>query len=147
MGDRRFDIDVGGRNHADIGLHRVAAAKPGKGSILKHLQELGLERRRHFANLVQKNGSAVADFKLARLGLYGTCKCALLIAEELAFQQVKRHCGAVDLEEAALAAGRHFMDEHGRDFLAGAALPQDQNRYVGSRNQGALALDFKHSLA
>ena len=49
--------------------------------------------------------------------------------------------------KAALAAGRHLVDEQGRDFLAGAALSQDEDRNVGARHQPALGFDLPHALA
>jgi len=39
------------------------------------------------------------------------------------------------------------VDEHGRDFLAGAALSENEDRDVGARDQRALGLDFAHALA
>ena len=89
----------------------------------------------------------IADFKLAGLGLDGAGKGALLVAEEFALKQIGRHGRAIDLEEAALAARRQLVDQHGRDFLAGAALSEDEDRDIGARHQRALRLDLPHALA
>ena len=90
---------------------------------------------------------SIAELKLAGLGLDGAGEGALLIAEEFAFEQIGRHGRAIDLEEVALAASRELVDEHGRDFFAGAAFSEDEDRDVGARDQRALGLDFLHALA
>ena len=58
---------VGRRDDADIDPYVVLAAEPGELAVLEHLQQLGLERRRHLANLVEEHGAVVGELELAGL--------------------------------------------------------------------------------
>ena len=145
--DGRLDVDVGCGDHPHIHFDAGAAAQAGKTSILKNLQQLGLQNGGHFANLIQKNCAVIANLELARFGLDRAGKRALLVAEQFALQQIGGHCRAIHLHEARLAARRHLVNEKGCDFLAGAALSQDQDRNVSLRYQPALRFDLPHPLA
>ena len=54
-------------------------------------------------------------------------KDALLVAEQLALQQVLRDGGAVEGQERRLGAGAVLVDRPGHQLLAGAALSGDQH--------------------
>jgi len=111
------------------------------------LQQFGLQYGRHFADFIEEDGAVVTDFKLAGLGLDRTGKGAGLIAEEFTLQQIGGHGRAIDLHEGAVAAGRHLVDEQGGDFLASAALSQDEDGDVSARHQPALGFDLPHPRA
>jgi len=61
------------------------------------------------------------------LGLHGAGEGALDVAEELAFEERFREGGTVHGEKAPVDPGTGIMDEAGDEFLAGAALAEDQH--------------------
>jgi hypothetical protein len=75
----------GGRNHIQNkgGAFGTVDASVGE---LKHPQQLGLQLRPQFADLIQKNTGAVGNFKPTRLPGLGPRKSAALVAEQLAFE-------------------------------------------------------------
>ena len=109
----------------------AAAAQARELAILQHLQQLGLQRRRHLADFVQQDRALVAQLELAGLGLVGAGESAGLVAEQLALQQLAGHRGTVYFQESAVRALGVLVDEVGEHFLASAAFPQQSAR--GSR--------------
>ena len=68
---------------------------------------------------------------------------AVLVAEQLGFEQVLRDGGAVDGDELALAAAR-LVDRAGQQFLAGAARAQQHHRHIGVGDTLDGARDLEH---
>src|SRR5262249_56238255 len=94
--------------------------------ILEQSQDLGLSRQRHVTDLVKEEGTAGALFELADAPLRGAGERALLMAEQLAFQQGLRNGGAVQRHERPMGSGAVLVDRAGSQLLAGAALAGDQ---------------------
>ena len=84
---------------------RLGAADALELPLLEHAQELGLERERHLADLVEEQGAAVGHLELAGLARHGAGEGALLVAEELAFEQGLGERGAVDGDERLARPG------------------------------------------
>src|SRR6185437_510411 len=80
-------------------------------------------------------------FEEAGLDGVGAAESAFFVAEELAFDEIFRKSGAIDIDEGTLFAGRELVDGAGDQFLADAAFAGDQNDRVGSGN----LLDFFES--
>ena len=59
---------------------------------------------------------------------------ALLVAEQLALEQLLGNRGAVDRDELAVLAAALRVHRAREQLLAGAALAQDQHRHVGRRD-------------
>src|SRR5690606_36691236 len=59
---------------------------------------------------------------------------ALLVAEELALDQLARNGGAVDLDEGGVLARAQPVDGAADELLAGAALPGDEHARLGGRH-------------
>ena len=91
-----FQVAVGGRDQPHVGPDRFAAADALEGLVLQHAQQLGLHRQRHVADLVEEQRAAAALLELADPAAVGAGEGALLVAEQLAFQQVLGDGGAVD---------------------------------------------------
>jgi hypothetical protein len=64
-----------------------------------------------------------------------------LVAEELGLEEAFGERSAVDLDEGLLPAAREKMQTGRNQFLAGAALAQDQDRPVEGRRSGDLFKD------
>src|SRR5207249_378285 len=69
---------------------------------------------------------------------------ALLVAEQLALDQVGRDRAAVDREERKLLAPRQLVDRACRDLLAGAALAAQQHGGGGRRDARQLVVQRLH---
>src|SRR6267154_5957083 len=93
-----LQIAMGGRDDPDIDLLRLAADWRHH-ALLEGAQDFGLHRQIHVANLVEKEGSAVG-FAEGTLALGdGTGEGALDMTEELALEQIRRNCRAVERHE------------------------------------------------
>ena len=74
----------------------------------------------------------------------GAGEAALLVAEDLAFDQVGRDRAAVDCQERVLAATAEVMHGLRHHFLAGAALAGDEHRNRRDGNARDLFVDAAH---
>jgi hypothetical protein len=95
---------IGRRDEADIhadGLHR---AHPAEALCIEQRQQLGLELRVHFADLVQEQHAAIRGFDQPGLGDRGAREGAALMPEQLAFHQAGGDGGAVHIHEGAVGA-------------------------------------------
>jgi hypothetical protein len=90
--------------------------------FLQQAQHLGLQGQRHVADLVEEKGAAIDLLELADAPAVGAGKGALLVAEQLALQQLLRDGGAVEGQEGRLGTGAVLVDGAGDQLLAGAAL-------------------------
>ena len=99
--------------------------------LLDHAQQLGLEHRRHVADLVEQERAAVGLEKQAAMVLARVGEGAATVTEQLALEQVLGNRGTVDGEERRLAARAGGVQRAGQHLLAGPALAQQQHRRVG----------------
>src|SRR2546426_2269393 len=63
------------------------------------MQELGLQRQRELGDLVEVDRSVVGVLELTESTSVGAGEGALLVTEQLGFEQAVRDRGAVDLDE------------------------------------------------
>ena len=131
LGDRLFEVLVGGGDDADVDLDVAVGAQPRELVVLEHLQELGLERQGHLADLVEEHGAAVGELELARLLPVGAGEGAALVAEELGLEQRRRQGRAVDLDACARAPDGGVVDGAGDELLADPGLAPDEDGDVG----------------
>ena len=95
------------------------------------MQQLGLEVEGHVADLVQEEGAAAGPLHEAELALRSTGEGALLVAEQLALQEVLGDRRAIDLHQGAAGAVRLVVDHLRRQVLTRAALPGQEHGRVG----------------
>ena len=103
MPDGFQKIAIGSRHHPHIQLDRRRAAHAHHLPLLQHAQQLGLKLDRHFADLIQKQRTALRHFDAAFLLLVRACECAFLVAEQLAFEHGAADGRAIDSDERTLA--------------------------------------------
>ena len=100
---------MGGGHNAHIHLHRLVVAHPLQLAALHKAQQLGLQRQRHLADLVQKQRAAVGGFDAPRAPLHRAGKGAARMAKEFGFKQRFRNRRAIDgnkrLAASAATAG------------------------------------------
>jgi hypothetical protein len=116
-------------------------------ALLQKAQQLGLQRHRQVADLVEEQGAFAGVFDLADGLLGGAGERALLVAEQFGFQQGVGDGGAVDGDEALVGARRQFVDAARQHFLAGAGLAQQQHGGVGRGDFFHGAADLQHGFA
>ena len=108
-------------------LHRPAAAEPVT-RLLQHAQQLRLEPHRHVADLVEQQRAAVRRLEQSRCGAVRAGERALLVSEQLGFEQVLGHRGAIDRDErpgGAAASGGGC--ERANTSLPVPEFPRDQH--------------------
>src|SRR3979409_1264233 len=84
VGERFGNIDVGGGQYAYVDFDDGAAAQARECLVLKDVQQLGRQERRHFADLVEQDGPLVTEFKLAGLRVGRACKGSRFVSEQFA---------------------------------------------------------------
>ena len=129
-----LEIAVGRRDHPDVDVDVLVAAELGELRVLEDVEQLGLQRRFHLADLVEEDGAGVGLFELADARRGGAGEGALLVAEQLAFEQLTRQRGAVHLDERPVLARRTLVDGARHELLADAALAADEHGDVAVRH-------------
>ncbi len=126
-------VPVGRREDAHGHLPHARRAHGLDLARLEHPQHLGLRARRHVADLVQEDRSAVGLDELPDLPAHRAGEGALLVAEELRLDQLLGNRRAVDLDERARGDAGGAVDLARHELLARAALALDQDRRAGRR--------------
>ncbi len=103
-----------------VGADRLVAADAFESLLLQQTQHLGLQWRRHVANLVEEEGAARDLLELADAAAVGPGEGAFLVPEQLRLLQVLRDGGAVDGQERRLGAGPVLVNCAGDQLFAGA---------------------------
>src|SRR5512138_1354226 len=95
----------------------------------------------HLADLVEEDRAAVRVLELAELALLRARERALLEAEQLALEQLRRQRRAIHLDEGLIAPARELEDRARDELLAGPALAAHEHGDVGV---GDLLDDLAH---
>jgi len=131
-GDVGFEVAVRRRQHARVGRDRHRAADALELAELQGAQELLLGARVELADLVEEDRPAVGQLEAPLSPLDGAGEGALLVAEQLAFEQRLGQRGAVDAHQGPAAAGGVLVDRLGHQLFAGAGLAGDEHRRVAA---------------
>src|SRR3569623_1319111 len=112
--------------------------------------QLALDRLRLPADLVVEERAALCGLEEADPTLRGAGERGLLVAEQLALDQRRRHRGAVRADDRA-PPKRPFVDRLREDFLAGARLAQHEDAERADRkladvfaDRGRGGIDDRH---
>ena len=125
--DGLAEILVGGRNHAQIEVDVLQAAQPPEGLLFEHAQQLGLQHERDLADFVEEQRALVGQFEDAAFLRSRVGERALLVAEQLAFQQGFRNGRAVDGDERLGLAQALVVERFGDQVFAGSVLAFEQD--------------------
>jgi hypothetical protein len=126
--DHGLEIGVGGRDDAHVDPDVLIAADAHELPLLEHPEQLHLGCEVGLADLVQKQRTAVGCLELPSSPRMRARERALLVAEQLRFDQIRRDRSAVDAEERKIAARRVEVDGPRDQLLAHAALTEDEHR-------------------
>jgi hypothetical protein len=119
---------------AHVDLLLALAAQAQHRAFLQRAQQLGLQRQRQLADLVQEDGAAVGQLEPAGAFTMAAGEGAAFVAEQFALEQRLGNGGAVDLDEGRVAARAGQVQRAGEQLLAGAAFTQQQHRGRGRRH-------------
>src|SRR5215813_1120482 len=125
--DLALQIAIRRCDDAHIGLNGPVATDPLEFLLLENPQQGDLHFRGQFADLVQKDRSAVCGLKASDPLLERAGKRAFLVAEQLAGDQFLRESRAIDLYQSAPGPLRSSMDSVCNELFAGAGFSSDQD--------------------
>ena len=139
-------ITVGGANDAHIHLAWARGPNRHHRGGLQKSQQFGLQRRGHFANLVQKQRAAIC--RCGRPLFVGNCpgKAAFHMAEHFGFQQILRNSAAVQRNKWPRRAGRIAVHRQRTQLFSSATFAGDEDRRHGFCNRGNLGMDPRHGV-
>ncbi len=98
-------------------------------------QQLGLDRERQLANLVEEEGPAACHLELARTIGRGAGEGPAHVAEELASDEVLGQSGAVHVQHGLGPARRRGVHAARDQLFARARLADDQHRVVRASDE------------
>src|SRR5262245_10660159 len=130
--DGLLQISIRGRYHPDVHVHQRGATDSANLTLLKHPQELDLERCRELRDLVEEQGPAMRGLHETSLGPYRSGERALLVSEELGLEEVLGQRGTVHRDERLACAPAVGVDGPGDELLAGAGLAEDEDVGLGA---------------
>ena len=131
-------------DNAYIDRHFVPSADPLDYSLLQKAQQLSLQRQRQIADLIEHQRAAVRGLDFAYRLSRRTGERALLVTEELAFEQRLGNRGTVDGNETFIAARRERVQRPRQQLFAGAAFAQQQDGCAGASDFLDNATDSQH---
>ena len=126
-GHRRSGRAVAGRDHAHVHLLCLGRADAHEDAGFEHAQQLDLQVRRHLGDLVEEQRAAVRALEETLMLPFCAREAALLVPEQLAFDQVGGDRTAVDGDERAIAAPAEVMHGARDELFAGSALAGDEH--------------------
>ena len=97
--DLLLQIAIRRGDDADVDANVRRAADPLEALLLEEPQQLGLQPRRHLADLVEEDRSAVGHLEQSFLLHARVRERAALVAEQLALEQLLRESRARDVHE------------------------------------------------
>ena len=131
--DLLLEVLVRRGDHADVHLDRSRRPRRSTSPSWSTRSTLACVFGAHVADLVEEDRAAVGLLELADLLLGRAGERALLVAEQLRFDQLLGNRGAVDLHEPLAAAEAVAVDRARDELLADAALAEQQHGRVGRR--------------
>src|SRR5206468_9403198 len=138
--DERLEVSVRRHDHARIDDDRTLAADAFELAFLQQPEELRLHGGGHVADLVEEERAAVRLLELPEMA--GRCarERAFLVAEELRFNQLGRHCGAVYGDEGLVFSRAAMVNRPRHELLSRSRFPEDTDTRLAGRD----AIDLRH---
>jgi hypothetical protein len=124
----RAQVLAGGGDHPDVDRLVARAAQPPHRPLLDRLQQLALQGDGQEPDLVEEQRAPVRGLEEAGLGLLGVGERALLVAEQLRFEEGLGDGGAVDVDEGPARARPAAVQHPCEETLARPGLPFNKDR-------------------
>jgi hypothetical protein len=112
-------------NDPAVGFNRLVASDTYYFLFLQHPQQLCLQIRIHFSDLIQEKCSAACFLKASYPSEGGSCEGSLLMAEELAFNKLIWNSRDIYGDKGLFAPFRIVVDCLGYQLLPGSGLSGD----------------------
>ena len=144
--DGLFQVPVGRRHDANVDRHLLRAAHGPHGPLLKHAQQLRLQRHGHVADLIEEERPPRRLLEQTRARLLRIRECPAHVAEELRLEQRLRDRGAVDRHERPTGSAAARVKSARHELLARAALPCNQDGHLGVGNAAEHVHDMSHGV-
>src|SRR5689334_7349590 len=125
LADGLAQIAMGGGDDADIGLDRNPPADSGELALLEDAQQPRLGVEWHVADLVEEQGPAGSLLEASHAPGDGAGEGALLMAEQLALDQLPRNRRHVHGDEGAAPALAVIVERARRQLLPGTGFAED----------------------
>jgi hypothetical protein len=108
----------------------VHAADTLEGALLQHAQELHLHVECHIADLVEKQRAAVGELETPHTGGERSGESALLVPEQLTFEELSRDGSAIDGDERTIGAAGQLVNTPRHELFAATRLAMDEHGAV-----------------
>ena len=128
--DPLFQRLVGGRHHANVYMNGNVLTHAPDFPLLQNAQEPALEHRRHRADLIEKDGAPIGFLEQTLLIIDRAGERAAAMAKKLGLEQILRQGAAIDRNKRGKLAAAVEMQGASDQFLARAALAEDQDRAI-----------------
>ena len=145
LDDALLEIAVRRGDHAHVDLALGRGADAAHRVILEHAQQLRLHRHRELADLVEEERAALRGLDEPRLRGRGAGERALLVAEELALDELIGERRGVHADERPAAPARD-VDGAREDLLAAAGLADEEHVDAALRDAARLVVELQHRL-
>ena len=146
-GDLRLEIAIGGRDDTHIDPDYAIAAQRLQLALLQDPKQLGLQRQRQLADLIQQQGAAIRHHEVATVIMGRAREGATPMPEQRAFDQVRRQGGAVDAHQRTRSPPGSIVQPLDHALLAHAGLALHQHRHLGIGDRLQLRLEPGHRRA
>src|SRR5262245_40707562 len=127
-------IPVRRGDHPDVHGNGATPADPFDVTLLQDAQQRDLRVHRYLADLVEKDGARMRQFKPTPSLLRGAGKGALLVAEQLRRDERCWRRRAIEADEHPFGPTRVPVNGPCDQFLPGARFTGDENRRIGWRH-------------
>ena len=124
---KRARVGARRRDHARVERHAGVSAEAREALLLHRPEKLRLQRRRERGDLVEVDRAAAGHLQLPELARGGVGERPLLVAEQLALEQLGGDAGAFDVDERLVAARAAGVDGAGQEVLAAAGLAEEED--------------------
>ncbi len=136
---RRFQIHIRRRDDADIDANGTPRPDANDLALLQHPKQLDLQGQRQVADLVEHEGAPPRRLEPAKLRLEGAGERAFFVAEQLGLGEGIAEGAAIYGDERPRRACAAGVNVARRQLLAGARLPDDENRRLARRDAVEIA--------
>src|SRR5581483_2710175 len=136
-------ILMGSEDQAGAKRNEAVRTQPAELHLLQHAQQLDLRVQAQIADFVEEERAVAGLLEVAFARTHGAGKSALLMAEELSFDEGFRNRAARDGDERLARTGAEIVNGARDQLLAGSAFAGDQH---GGIEIGDAADKLKHAL-
>src|SRR5258708_7481968 len=141
------EVDIRGADETEVDADDPIAADRPVLTLLDDAKQLGLQIRRHLADLVEQERAPLRHLEEALLVVLRAGERPLLVAKQLRLDQILGNRRAVDLDERPLRPLAVVMDGVGDELFPGPVLALDEDVRVAAGHALYQLEHFVHLLA